>query len=374
MQWSPFLFILMGQSFFFTCHLYVYHFIGENKTWDEAQKYCRENYTDLATVSNMTDMERLRKSTETLTEAWIGLHSYPGKDNRRWYWSLPGLEFNDNQTRWNSGEPNDYRGQENCVLIHELSNQNQNWSDFPCNTNHQFFCYSETKQFNKSFHLISSMMTWPQAQRYCRENHTDLVSGLDQLDDKEFKTAIMSEDHLWIGVFRDTWRWSDGTNFSFRNWEYVEDLVDGQSDKKCATTVLNRAGKWSSADCNEKKPFFCYDDKLILINESKTWVEALNYCREKHYDLVSITNLDEQRWIQERVKKASTEFVWLGLRYTCTLDFWFWVSDEVVSYTNWASGVESDDCDMSAVMERGGRNQWFKKPDNETFNFICSKD
>uniref|UniRef100_A0A3Q1I9M3 C-type lectin domain-containing protein n=1 Tax=Anabas testudineus TaxID=64144 RepID=A0A3Q1I9M3_ANATE len=232
-----------------------YHFIGENKTWDKAQKYCREKYTDLATVSNMTDMERLRKSTETLTEAWIGLHSYPGKDNRTWYWSLPGLEFNENQTRWDSGEPNDkgkHNHLENCVLM-----KNQKWSDYAC--------------------------------------------------DGEFQ-------------------------------------------------------------------FFCYNDKLILINESKTWVEALNYCRKKHYDLVSITNLDEQRWIQERVKKASTESVWLGLRYTCTLDFWFWVSDEVVSYTNWASGVECDDCDMSAVMEREGRNQWFKKPDNETFNFICSKN
>ncbi|XP_026208856.1 macrophage mannose receptor 1-like isoform X2 [Anabas testudineus] len=373
MQWSLFLFILMGQSFFCTCHLYVYHFIGENKTWDEAQKYCREKYTDLATVSDMTDMERLRKSTETLTEAWIGLHSYPGKYNRTWYWSLPGLKFNENQTRWDSGEPND-KGEnnhlENCVLMVGNSIPNQKWNDYPCNGKLKFICYNETKQTNKSFHLINYTLTWPQAQRYCRENHTDLVSGLDQLDDN----SVKSGSDVWIGVFRDTWRWSDGRNFSFRNWEYVEDLVDGQSDKTCATTVLNRAGKWSSADCNEEKPFFCYDDKLILINESKTWVEALNYCREKHYDLVSITNLDEQRWIQERVKKASTEFVWLGLRYTCTLDFWFWVSDEVVNYTNWASGVESDDCDMSAVMERGGRNQWFKKPDNETFNFICSKN
>uniref|UniRef100_A0A7N5ZYZ8 C-type lectin domain-containing protein n=1 Tax=Anabas testudineus TaxID=64144 RepID=A0A7N5ZYZ8_ANATE len=253
MQWSLFLFILMGQSFFFTCHLYVYHFIGENKTWDEAQKYCRENYTDLAIVSNMTDMERLRKSTETLTEAWIGLHSYPGKDNRRWYWSLPGLKFNENQTRWESGEPNDNGGQENCLLMN-----NQKWSDYPCGYKFRFICYNETKQFNKSFHLINYTLTWPQAQRYCRENHTDLVSGLDQLDDN----SVKSGSYVWIGVFRDTWRWSDGRNFSFRNWEYVEDLVDGQSNKTCATTMLNRAGKWSSADCNEEKPFFCYDVPL----------------------------------------------------------------------------------------------------------------
>uniref|UniRef100_A0A3Q1I5F1 C-type lectin domain-containing protein n=1 Tax=Anabas testudineus TaxID=64144 RepID=A0A3Q1I5F1_ANATE len=118
------------------------------------------------------------------------------------------------------------------------------------------FFRAETKQSNKSFHLISYTLTWPQAQRYCRENHTDLVSGLDQLDDN----SVKSGSDVWIGVFRDTWRWSDGSSFSFRNWEYVEDLVDGQSNKTCATTVLNRAGKWSSADCNEEKPFICYDE------------------------------------------------------------------------------------------------------------------
>ncbi|XP_026209194.1 putative C-type lectin domain family 20 member A [Anabas testudineus] len=257
MQRSLFLFILMGQSFFFTCQLYVYHFIGENKTWDEAQQYCREKYTDLATVSNMTDMERLRKSTETLTDAWIGLHSYPGKDNRTWYWSLPGLEFSETQTRWDSGEPND-KGEnnhlENCVM------KNQKWNDYCCYGKLKFICYDETKQSNKTFHLINYTLTWPQAQRYCRDNYTDLVSGLDQLDDD----SVKNENWMWIGVFRDTWRWSDGRNFSFRNWEYVEDLVDGQSNKTCATTVLNRAGKWSSADCNEEKPFFCYDEPVPL--------------------------------------------------------------------------------------------------------------
>ncbi|GLD64722.1 snaclec stejaggregin-B subunit beta-1-like protein [Lates japonicus] len=73
-------------------------------------------------------------------------------------------------------------------------------------------------------------------------------------------------------------------------------------------------------------------DKVILINQSKTWVEALYYCRENHYDLVSITNLNEQRWVQERAKKANTSYVWLGLRYTCALDFWFWVNDEAVRW------------------------------------------
>ncbi|KAK5598470.1 hypothetical protein CRENBAI_010269 [Crenichthys baileyi] len=49
------------------------------------------------------------------------------------------------------------------------------------------------------------------------------------------------------------------------------------------------------------------------------------------------------------------------LRYTCTLDFWFWVGDEVVSYKNWVSDGLVDDCDMSGAMETGGKPQWKDK-------------
>ncbi|KAK2862997.1 hypothetical protein Q5P01_002530 [Channa striata] len=197
MQRKLFVFILMGQCSFITCQLYDYHFIKENKTWDEAQTYCREKYTDLATVSNMTDMKRLIVSTQSQAEAWIGLHSYPGKENRTWYWSLTTMK---------------------TKLIGQ---------------------WDKTNQANKKCHVIDYLMTWPQAQKYCREYHTDLISGLDQ----------------------DTWRCSDGSNSSFRYWKGLSnnDMVDGESDKTCATTVLNRAGRWSFDYCSNKKPFICYD-------------------------------------------------------------------------------------------------------------------
>uniref|UniRef100_A0A8C4DJH9 C-type lectin domain-containing protein n=1 Tax=Dicentrarchus labrax TaxID=13489 RepID=A0A8C4DJH9_DICLA len=301
---------------FFTCHLSEYHF---NKTWDEAQKYCREKHTDLATVYDMTDMKRLRDSTEKQEAVWIGLRSNPETDNRTWHWSLPGVEFNNSETKWAGGEPDDHQGRtENCVRMDRFK-----WKDVHCNKCNKFICYNEKQEPNKNFHLITNALCWPEAQNYCREHHTDLVSGLNQLNDPDLKEQIHSYD-VWIGLFRDTWRWSDGSHFSFRNWH------------------------------------------------NKTWEDALYYCRENYNDLASITNLKEQRWIQQKAKNASTPFVWLGLRYTCTLEFWFWVSDEVVGYKNWASGVRNDECDMSGGMERGGEHKWSSRPDNNMYNFICS--
>ncbi|XP_049423926.1 C-type mannose receptor 2-like isoform X4 [Epinephelus fuscoguttatus] len=391
MQWSLFLLLLMGQCSFFMCHLHEYHFVEEKKNWTEAQQYCREHHTDLATVSNMTDMERLRDSAQNQDGAWIGLYSTAGEDNRMWHWSLPGVEFNDTNTKWAPDEPNDKPSPANCVCIYENS-----WRDFHCTRHrHAFICYDERRQSNKTFHLIKDKMSWPQAQNYCREHHTDLVSGDQQLEDNEFKTEIKSQKEVWIGLFRDSWRWSDGSNSSFRYWDLESD--NDYHHNRCAMIKSN--GKWRADKCDHKKPFFCYNasvsgtttkkgttagpssstvtedktqDKMILIKENMTWEDALYYCEEKHHDLVSITNPDEQKQVQEKAKKANSPYVWLGLRYTCTLGFWFWIDDKMVTYKNWDTDVPADDCDMSGAMDRGGEHKWFKKNDNEKFNFICS--
>ncbi|XP_043954168.1 C-type mannose receptor 2-like [Gambusia affinis] len=217
------------------------------------------------------------------------------------------------------------------------------------------------------------MKTWQEAQSYCREKHTDLISGTKQLEDEEVEKLMNSSDKIYIGLFRDNWRWSDGSSFSFRHWN--NELNNQKTNSgQCAATKFDDEGRWTNVDCDNKRPFICYDDKVILIKENKTWEEALYYCRDHHHDLVTITNMEDQRWIQEKVKNASTGYVWTGLTYACTLDLWFWVSDEVVSYKNWAEGEPMDDCDMSGAMETRGKHQWRKKNDTETFNFICSQN
>ncbi|XP_059210664.1 macrophage mannose receptor 1-like [Centropristis striata] len=360
MQWSLFVLILMGQCAFITCRLYKFHFIDETKTWTEAQSYCREHYTDLATLTNKTDMKRLCNYTKNVQSGvWIGLYKQTGT-KRKWHWSLPGVEYTETKTNWAPGEPN-----KNCVFLPQL--ENDKWEKDKCSHRHKFICYDGKKKSTKKFHFINKEKTWPQAQSYCRKHHTDLVSGRKQLEDDEFKEERPQDDKdLWIGLFRDSWRWSDGSSFSFRYRDL--DLYEG--DKKCAM-IAN--GKWSSDKCDGEKPFVCYDDHVILINQSMTWVDALDYCRDNHRNLVSITSLNQQRWVQEKAKQADSDYVWLGLRYTCTLDFWFWVTDQAVHYNNWNSSVKTDDCDMSGAMDRTGEHKWVRKNDEEKFNFICFK-
>uniref|UniRef100_A0A3Q2NWW4 C-type lectin domain-containing protein n=1 Tax=Fundulus heteroclitus TaxID=8078 RepID=A0A3Q2NWW4_FUNHE len=134
-----------------------------------------------------------------------------------------------------------------------------------------WLCFSLNKtqinHINKcdKYHLIKEMKTWQKAQSYCRENHTDLVSGLKQLQDGELKEVMESvreenpnEPYIYFGLFRDTWRWSDGSSFSFRHWK--NELNNQQSNSGlCAMTVFDDEGRWKNENCTIRKPFICYD-------------------------------------------------------------------------------------------------------------------
>uniref|UniRef100_A0A8C9XE86 C-type lectin domain-containing protein n=1 Tax=Sander lucioperca TaxID=283035 RepID=A0A8C9XE86_SANLU len=80
--------LLSGQCSSIGSQLYEYHFIKYEKTWKAAQEYCTKNHSDLATVSNETDMQRLQRHPQYRSGAWIGLQ-------RDWRWSQPRVKFNE---------------------------------------------------------------------------------------------------------------------------------------------------------------------------------------------------------------------------------------------------------------------------------------
>ncbi|KAK1140616.1 C-type lectin domain family 4 member G-like, partial [Acipenser oxyrinchus oxyrinchus] len=99
--------------------------------WSEAQRYCREKHTDLATQycrEHHTDLVSIKNASENeeiVKKAqgkpfWIGLFNEP------WKWSHQG----DNYTfhYWNKGEPNNFGGVENCVAMSKTGE----WTDAGC--------------------------------------------------------------------------------------------------------------------------------------------------------------------------------------------------------------------------------------------------
>uniref|UniRef100_A0A8B9H8C7 C-type lectin domain-containing protein n=1 Tax=Astyanax mexicanus TaxID=7994 RepID=A0A8B9H8C7_ASTMX len=103
-------------------------FINERKTWREAQSYCRENHTDLASVRNQTENQQVWNETKNVgIMTWIGLFNDP------WKWSD---KKNSSFRYWFPNQPDIT---DKCAAA-SVMDQSQ-WHDVNCNTSYPFICY-----------------------------------------------------------------------------------------------------------------------------------------------------------------------------------------------------------------------------------------
>ncbi|XP_073725597.1 C-type mannose receptor 2-like [Misgurnus anguillicaudatus] len=349
------------------CIQHRYHYINMNKTWTEAQRYCREKYTDLATVNNINDMNDMNQLIKSIDYSllntthdvylWIGLKN---TGVYKWKWSLGDPV---NYTNWSNGDSN---GSGHCVYIKGGSCYHQD-----CKVNTSFICYNG----DKGFIIDNSSVSWRDAQSICREHHTDLISVRNQTEIQE----IMNDNDInkvWIGLFSDSWEWSDKSESGFRYWWSTQPNSNLGDSEYCTAVSVTDQAQWHDVVCSESHSFVCHEDNLILINESLSWSEALRYCRENHVDLVSVDSEKIQFTVTKVIHQSSTDAVWMGLRHSCAVGLWFWVNGEMVCYQNWAPGNETavNDCDRevkSGAVQSGGDHLWISLPQSHKLNFIC---
>ncbi|XP_017320441.1 putative C-type lectin domain family 20 member A [Ictalurus punctatus] len=224
-----------------------YYLIQEGRTWNDAQAYCRAKYTDLATIDSDNNMVQLQKVAQTqlfTSDAWIGLYT----NINSWHWSLENEPLG-SFTSWNMINPNNYLGNELCVIVYLFQ-----WVDRPCHSLYYFVCFDDTKTGSDKYILISQAKTWYDAQRYCREQYTDLASARDATENNIIGRKN-SGHYIWFGLNRDPCKWSDQTtNVSIIKWQ-GGNSEDYSMNRSCGYLYGLLAGQ---AECSSIKPFFCY--------------------------------------------------------------------------------------------------------------------
>ncbi|KAG8006327.1 L-selectin, partial [Nibea albiflora] len=219
-----------GCHIFSSCLLHQYHFVAEPMNWTEAQTFCRQTYTDLATIDNTEEMQQLINtvpSSHQTSDVWIGVYS-----NVSWSWSDG---YNGSRADYRDWIKNTPSYSQNCAQV-MISNL---W-DAP------------------HFVYVSTSMNWSDAQKYCRENYRDLATVRNDTENEKLKNLATHGTWAWIGLFREHLSfWSDGSNYSFSNWKgsFNPDMLIGVL---CGAAALADSGKWKLSLCGTKLAFVCY--------------------------------------------------------------------------------------------------------------------
>ncbi|XP_042348166.1 macrophage mannose receptor 1-like [Plectropomus leopardus] len=205
----------------------------------------------------MKDMNSLTNSfnlSEHQQLAWIGLYD----DVDSWRWSLSDTSFyGHGETefrRWGNRQPDNQDSGEYCTEMWA----DGYWNDAPCDVRRKVVCCDVTGS-NVTFVFINTTMNWTEAQSYCRQHHTDLASVRNLAENQQVQQLMTAagESDVWIGLFRDSWKWSDGGNSSFRYWRQSQ--PDNRESKEfCVAANFNQSGNWEDWNCDYKRAFICY--------------------------------------------------------------------------------------------------------------------
>ncbi|XP_051734835.1 macrophage mannose receptor 1-like [Ctenopharyngodon idella] len=364
-----------------------YVFVNESKTWAEAQRYCRDKYSDLATIENEQQTVQLLDTVkdDSIDLAWIGLYD----DLNSWKWTLEDSDFfndfyqeGERDYRNFNNQPDNSGGNELCVYM----DYDGKWYDMSCDNTLPFICYDGKENVTQSYIRIYDWKTWSEARRYCRENYTDLANVRNQTENQRILDRTGGGG--WIGLYRNR-VWSDQQIASYENWKpgipYSPQQPDndyGEWDSPhCTAVSLKDAGRWTDENCFFSIPFFCYNRTCTqssctcqyhFVSENKTWFEAQRYCRQNYTDLATIDNMEEMNRLINTVNGSYNGSAWIGLYGD--VNSWRWSLDNAVLgvHKRWLGQHPRNTGGQSLCVNMNTHNGlWSEAPCSNLSPFVC---
>ncbi|XP_038129420.1 secretory phospholipase A2 receptor-like [Cyprinodon tularosa] len=211
---------------------------------------------------------------------------------------------------------------------------------------------------------------WADAKDYCQENYANIVSLTSAEKERVFKEYVNKNGPRegWIGMYwhpnRRNWKWWRGGNVTYHG-------VVNSGEWDTAKNVYWKHDGWHWKDGTDTKSFFCLN--MIVVQERKTWEDALEHCRKNDGDLISLLSEVENYISKIKIEdSALTHQVWIGMRYLG--DSWMWVNGDPVLYT--ASTTKGDRDYQCPRLRRCGaltkEGKWESRDCEEKLNFICA--
>jgi len=238
-----------------------YMFSTEEKSWNEADDFCRNINSGAHLVSIDSEAEADFVFSNIDEWFWTGGHF----SNGHWTWSDGTLM---EVVKWFYRQPSN-KGAGSCRAVQIFSTLAMS----PCRNPKKFICEREASsavgpsnapsgnsnkgcpagwksKFGHCYKwFFTAPKTWQDAQTDCRKQGAHLISIHDDAENEFISKTVKGT--VWTGARkrRYGWGWSDGTP-----WDYFGTTLGLIRRGECATTFRKSAFEF---DCNETRLYIC---------------------------------------------------------------------------------------------------------------------
>uniref|UniRef100_A0A663E6M4 Macrophage mannose receptor 1-like n=1 Tax=Aquila chrysaetos chrysaetos TaxID=223781 RepID=A0A663E6M4_AQUCH len=270
-----------------------YAVINYKMVWEEAEKNCRDQFAELASVLDPYAESYLWLQMLKHGEpVWIGLNSNTTRGHYVWSDRRRSRYHN-----WASGEPNKNTA---CVYL-DLDGF---WKTASCNETFFSLCKqsdelipSEPPQLPGKCPEPKRGRSWIPFRGHCYYVHTsseESASLVSIEDSAEMNFLLLYLSPLasdfrkfWIGLFKNIdgeWLWTDRSVVEFVNWEKGEPTVI--FDEHCVDMDVS-SGTWRNYYCSVDQNFICKipkskkADTILIAKLRDSSAKSLSSCRKK---------------------------------------------------------------------------------------------
>ncbi|XP_033107417.1 macrophage mannose receptor 1-like isoform X2 [Anneissia japonica] len=402
-------------------------------TFDAASAACQNIQAELASIHDEDTQSFMSLKTEIAQKyLWVGLHDTSNEGKFEWLDGTP-YDF----TNWAPGEPNDYGSGEDCVHLAPWANSMGEWNDLACTGTAGYICQmpktcetltsgSTDDQYYYRYHdspLYESRVDFE--AKASNDVHIGLSSAANDMTEmyevviggwnnqnSAIRRCKQCSNEVYVSTpsilneneFRGFWiTWDDAGKISvgkagqsaFMEWTdpnpltiaYVGystgwdsngefrfcDLTSGGSvppDPQPTPIFNSRCGLGWEYDALSGS---CY---LFRTDDFKSWNDAEFVCNNEGGYLTSITNLQEQSYINARIVYINEGALWTGGNDKTTEGGWRWSDGSPFAYLNWNAGEPNN---VGALGEHclelySKTGLWNDQSCSNTLGYICKKD
>ena len=142
-------------------------------------------------------------------------------------------------------------------------------------------------------------MSWDEARAKCQDLEADLASITSE-ETNNFLTSLINAPS-WVGGYKDKsmfwgqqWRWSDGSDWGYENWNQGEPNNRGGTEDKITIRTNNFWGSWDPGygKWNDDKSWKTFPFICQLNKEGKTTTSTIY---DDIYDELSLLQTSDYR-------------------------------------------------------------------------------